>query len=556
MLRALLLIGAVGWSGCSQVGTTTNALPANQNVVPNSAHALAAAAPRPEATACPAQAGGTDDPNASKVALSGATQDVAIPCFGDFTSIIQLLANNGKGDTIDVESTTDKPLGASTSSTCGTGSSEVACGTAIFRFALVPSKTITFTGGASAKFTVAVTSASKIVAGNLYAASVYAPLTKKTLETVSSIASKSGSPNTIEFTISSPTGSLTEAVVIVYLQKQLFTAIHVFNNQATGIEPYSPLTPVSGIFYGTTADGGTGNGGTVYSLTSAGAYKVLHNFQGEPDGALPQNATLLYANGVLYGTTERGGSNNQGAVFQITTSGQEKVLYSFKGGADGAVPASGLIDVNGTLYGTTLEGGGTAYAGTVYSLTPAGKETILHSFGGTNDGKAPEADLTYYNNVLYGTTTTGGTSNGGTVFEMSLAGSERVLHSFPYTSGYAASPQGALIVDGGVLYGTTSVGGANNLGSIFAISTGGSERTVYSFKGGSDGVGPTAGLLDINGTFYGTTNATVFKATPSGSESVIVSEGSAAPLTAVNGLFYGTNTGGCCSAGTAFVIDP
>jgi uncharacterized repeat protein (TIGR03803 family) len=497
------------------------------------------------------------------------TQDVAIPCFGDFSAIIQLLANDGKGDTIVVESTTDKPLGSGTSATCGTGSSESACGAPIFRAALLPSKTLTFTGGASAKFTVSVSSPSKIVAGNLYAASVYLPSSKKTVQTVNDIASRSGSPNTIDFTISPPSGSLSEAIVIVYLQKQLFTLFHQFNDQATGIEPYSPLTAVNGVFYGTTAAGGAGNSGTVYSLTSAGVYKVIHSFKGQPDGALPQNAALLYANGLLYGTTERGGTSDEGTVFQVTTAGQEKVLYSFKGGADGGIPASGLIDVDGTFYGTTLQGGSINSDGTVYSITAAGKKNILHVFGGsTGDGSAPEANLTSYNNLLYGTTTTGGSANGGTVFAISLAGSERVLHSFPYAGGYASSPAGALVVDGGVLYGTTSEGGANNLGSIFAVSTGGSERTVYSFKGGSDGEDPTAGLVDVAGTFYGTTNAggsggngTVFTATASGSErplySFVTGGVPTAPLTSLNGLLYGTGSGGCCDgAGTAFVIDP
>jgi uncharacterized repeat protein (TIGR03803 family) len=93
---------------------------------------------------------------------------------------------------------------------------------------------------------------------------------------------------------------------------------------------------------------------------------VLHSFGNGSDGAIPY-AGLSYANGVLYGTTQIGGANGKGTVFQITTSGAESVLYSFAGGNDGETPSSSLTSVNGVLYGTTLNGGSNGYGTRIQS---------------------------------------------------------------------------------------------------------------------------------------------------------------------------------------------
>jgi uncharacterized repeat protein (TIGR03803 family) len=83
--------------------------------------------------------------------------------------------------------------------------------------------------------------------------------------------------------------------------------------------------------------------------------------------------------GTLYGTTQRGGANNAGTVFEVRRSGRERLLHSFKSGLDGARPVAGLIDVNGTLYGTTQQGGANN-AGTVFEVRRSGGERVLYSF--------------------------------------------------------------------------------------------------------------------------------------------------------------------------------
>ncbi|MFY9739923.1 MAG: choice-of-anchor tandem repeat GloVer-containing protein [Candidatus Cybelea sp.] len=124
----------------------------------------------------------------------------------------------------------------------------------------------------------------------------------------------------------------------------------------------------------------------------SGAENVLYSFRATSDGRNPV-APLIDGNGVLYGTTPSGGigdcleptGGSCGTVYSITTSGAEKVIYMFPyGGARGAVPRSGLMDVHGTLYGTTYYGGTSGPPqsgdGTVFSVTTDGTENVLHRF--------------------------------------------------------------------------------------------------------------------------------------------------------------------------------
>jgi uncharacterized repeat protein (TIGR03803 family) len=299
------------------------------------------------------------------------------------------------------------------------------------------------------------------------------------------------------------------------------TVLHSFSGAADGALPYAALTKINGTLYGTTA-GGASTSGTVYSVTTSGKESVLHRFQGIPDGADPQ-AALIDVSGSLYGTTTFGGAQqNRGTVFQITTSGQEKLLYRFvfksQGGhRDGKYPESRLLNVNGTLYGTTYEGG-EGNRGTIFKITPSGSESVLHSFKGTKtDGAYPRAGLLYANGTIYGTTSSGG--NGlcegcgnhehfGTVFEITPSGKEKLIYKFRGYPNDGAVP-GELMYDNGTFYGTTVSGGANcavshGCGTIFSITPSGSERMLYSFLP-REGAEPVAGLVDIGGTLYGTT---------------------------------------------------
>ncbi|HLY02978.1 MAG TPA: choice-of-anchor tandem repeat GloVer-containing protein [Candidatus Cybelea sp.] len=356
-----------------------------------------------------------------------------------------------------------------------------------------------------------------------------------------------------------------------------------------GEHPDAGLVNVHGTFYGTTSDGdgkgcyGSNGCGTVFSVSTVGSVKVLHQFRSGSDGNHPY-APLIDVNGTLYGTTTQGGSSGGccGTVYRISTTGSERVIYSFKAGSDGSYPTAGLINVKGTLYGTTAYGGsgcGGYGCGTVYSISTKGAERVLHSFTGGSDGSTPQAGLLNVDGTLYGATYLGGSKrcyggNGcGAIFSIDTKGAEKVLYSFKGTPD-GAYPIADLISVNGILYGTTSQGGFHNYGTAYSISVAGAEKVLHRFGHGSDGWSPQASLINVNGTLYGTTwqggtsnNGTIYRMSTTGVESVSHSftggPGGGEPDGAwinVNGTLYSTSTYGgvgpktCC--GTVFAFSP
>jgi uncharacterized repeat protein (TIGR03803 family) len=267
------------------------------------------------------------------------------------------------------------------------------------------------------------------------------------------------------------------------------------------------------------------------TVARAASETLVYSFKGGADGAAPRG-DLINVGGTLYGTTFSGGVSGFGTVFAVTPAGNEQVVYSFKGGNDGNGPNGGLIDVDGTLYGTTQFGGATN-TGTVFKVSTAGAETVLYAFNGGADAANPEAGLINVGGVLYGTTAHGGSINFGTVFKVTTAGSEKVIYAFKGTPD-AWDPVAPLVDVGGLLYGTAYSGGTGYngfYGAVFQVTRQGAEKVVYSFQGGADGTNPAAGMINIGGTLYGTTAyggiqgydgfGTVFNLSPSGAETVL-----------------------------------
>jgi uncharacterized repeat protein (TIGR03803 family) len=363
-----------------------------------------------------------------------------------------------------------------------------------------------------------------------------------------------------------------------------YRVLYSFNSSGSDGEiPYAGLIDVKGRLYGTTTSGGTHDDGTVFSISRTGTEHVLYSFGSSgSDGALPY-AGLIHLNGMLYGTTYRGGTYGKygdGTVFEITTSGNEHVLHSFGSSSDGLAPSASLIVVRGTLYGTTRYGGKYSYGdGTVFSINMAGVERVLYSFGGpSSEGSYPNAGLIKVDGTLYGTTTGYAESSlysyafGATVFSIRTTGKgERVLYSFNSNGYEGNSPYASPIDVNGTLYGTTAFGGAHLRGTVYSVSRVGNRwRLLYSFGSGSDGIAPYASLIDVNGTLYGTTadggkhrSGTIFNISTSGTEHVLYSFGSAAhdgadpyaSLIDVNGTLYGTTFwGGKYGRGTVFAL--
>jgi uncharacterized repeat protein (TIGR03803 family) len=297
-----------------------------------------------------------------------------------------------------------------------------------------------------------------------------------------------------------------------------------FKGGADGDGPVAGLLWFDGAFYGTTGGGGSGCSGgcgTVFRLDPTGkSENVLYAFKGATDGADPV-AGLVAMNGTLYGTTEYGGKLTRlcpqgcGTIFSVSSSGAEKVIYRFKGGADGALPASRLAAIDGALYGTTQYGGSTTAlcstgCGTLFKTTPSGTKNTVYSFKYTpssGDAAFPAAGVVAMGGDLFGTTVGGGTLGDGTVFAVSeSSGAERVVHSFAccVSGSDGQYPYDRLTVSQGVLYGTTRQGGASNVGAIFSVTASGAERVLYSFMGKPDGALPVASLTLFNGVLYGT----------------------------------------------------
>jgi uncharacterized repeat protein (TIGR03803 family) len=272
-----------------------------------------------------------------------------------------------------------------------------------------------------------------------------------------------------------------------------FTVLYSFRGgEGDGAYPYAGVVELKGKLYGTTSAGGAyaecgrpSGCGVVYSVDELSPYheRVVHSFGSGSDGAIPY-ARLIHVTGNLYGATSSGGgSAHCGTVFTINRrTGAEQILWRFRGAPDGCHPRGGLVELKGTLkglYGTTYAGGLEACAcGTVYSLSTIGTATerVLHSFSAVR-GAHPEASLLAVHDSLYGTTLYGGEcslnkAGCGSLFSLtpSISGPPAfaVLHRFHGDSD-GAQPEAPLHARNGVLYGTTSAGGAHGAGTAFQL---------------------------------------------------------------------------------------
>ena len=300
------------------------------------------------------------------------------------------------------------------------------------------------------------------------------------------------------------------------------TSLYSFTGGNDGANPYAGLVQGSdGYFYGTTFWGGTNDNGTVFKISTSGTLTSLHLFGGN-DGANPGAGLVQGNDGYFYGMTYHGGTNGYGTVFKISANGTLTSLYSFTGGNDGADPSRLVQGSDGNFYGTTSDGG-TNDIGTVFKISTNGVLTSLYSFTGGNDGANPYAGLVQGSDgYFYGTTFWGGTNESGTVFKISTSGALTTLYAFSGTDG--SGPDAALVQGAdGNFYGTTVGGGNNGSGTVFKISANGGLTTLYSFTGRNDGFGPNGLVQGSGGYFYGTTygagtdnSGTVFKISTNG----------------------------------------
>jgi uncharacterized repeat protein (TIGR03803 family) len=351
------------------------------------------------------------------------------------------------------------------------------------------------------------------------------------------------------------------AVTIPAARSQTFSALYSF-----GTNVGDPLTPQypgiivqgrDGNLYGTTPFGGTNGEGAIFKITSTGTLSVLHSFDGT-DGNGTIGGLTLGTDGNFYGTASGGGTSGNGTLFKLTPSGSLTVLYNFT--ADPGYPqptAPPIQGTDGNFYGTTVQGGASG-CGTVYKLTPAGTFTTLYQFDLTH-GCGPYAPLVQgTNGNLYGTTYFGGSNRDEAVFKVTTAGKLTVLYNFDDTHGsevFSALVQGS----DGNFYGTTVYGGKSNDGVVFKITPTG-KLTVLHNLSGTDGANPNGGLVQAtDGNMYGTTNiggslnyGTIFTISPAGTGFKVVytfdDKTGANPqvplLQNTNGILYGDTYAG------------
>jgi uncharacterized repeat protein (TIGR03803 family) len=285
-----------------------------------------------------------------------------------------------------------------------------------------------------------------------------------------------------------------------------FSTMYAFSDGTTGAYPYGRLVQgTDNNLYGTTFSGGTNGYGTIFRMTTGGFMTFLYSFVGSDDGQYPYAGLALGPDGNFYGTAYQGGTGGYGTVFRVKSNGVVTPVYAFTSANDGAYPYAGLtFGTDGKLYGTTLTSGTNGY-GTVFQLTTNGVFRTVFSFGYTN-GALPQAGVVQgADGKLYGTTYEGGDSGFGTVFQLTTDGNLKTLVSFD--SAHGANPLATLTFGtDGNLYGTTFTGGAGGQGTVFRVTPDGNFMTLYWFDG-FNGAGPQAQLVQANdGYFYGTTS--------------------------------------------------
>ena len=308
----------------------------------------------------------------------------------------------------------------------------------------------------------------------------------------------------------------------------------------TGFEagPLSPgvgdlLLHADGNFYGT-SQGGTTGFGTIYKVTPAGVISTFATFTGVTGAAKGRTPTgKLASDGTSFlGVTQAGGTGNLGTVFKVNAvTGAVTTVAEFTGtagSAKGQFPIAGLTAVGGSFWGTTQSGGATN-RGTVFRVNvTTGVLTTVVEFTGTSGaakGSAPYAALMSDGTNLWGTASGGGAGNFGTIFKINAStGVLTTVAEFTGTTGTAKgrTPYGALVSDGLSFWGTTSAGGAGDLGTVYKVNAStGVITTVVEFTGTTGpfaGSVPKSSLVSDGANFWGTTEqggsigyGTVFK---------------------------------------------
>lgn len=246
-----------------------------------------------------------------------------------------------------------------------------------------------------------------------------------------------------------------------------FATIYQFDQPDGSSATPSLIQAANGNFYGTASQGGASNCGTIFELTISGTLLWEYSFPCLAGGANPVGPLIQGTDRNFYGTTSQGGSYNVGTVFELDQNGIVSILYSFQsffnGGADGSTPFGGLVQAtDAKLYGSTLAGG-TQNQGTLFQISTTGAYKVLYSFGNTGNG--PQGTIMQdTSGLLYGTTFEGGKDGFGVVYSLNMR-----LAQFVSLVGYTGRAGSTVQILGQGFSGTTGVTFNGVAASIFHV---------------------------------------------------------------------------------------
>ena len=415
-----------------------------------------------------------------------------------------------------------------------------------------------------------------------------------------------------------------------------FTVLHVFSGGEDGGGTSAPLVQHSnGMLYGTTPQGGQFSNGVAFRISLDGVMTILHAFAGGTTDGRGPGRLITGADGNLYGTTVYGGGGTNpighGTAFRMTPAGEITILHSFRGGLqDASIPLSMVAAADGNFYGVSAHGGASCDydlacgPGTAFRMAPDGTVTVLHvwstsELGGQPSGLVAATDGNLYgtfsypsavagavfrleltgavsffytlrdetegkslsdlvqgsDGTFYGTARSGGIDDRGTIFNVDVSGNFSVLYQFT-RSPEGRNPVGPLLqARDGNLYGTTSVGGLFESGTLFRIASDGAVTVLHHFTCGVDGGHPGGLVEGSDGRLYGAAGncgglgrfngGVVFAVSVDGAFHTLYRfvaglGGPAFPadlIQATDGNFYGTTlSGGASDRGTVFLMTP
>lgn len=297
-----------------------------------------------------------------------------------------------------------------------------------------------------------------------------------------------------------------------------------------GARPLGTLfQALNGKLYGTAAFGGAHNKGVLFEIDpNYKVYKKVLDFDGPNHGAAPAASFVEYSPGIIYGITTEGGNTNRGTIFRYDyTQNIFQKVWDIQMAQDGSPRGTPCIAANGKIYCTT-RGFGSSSNGKILEYDPI-QDTLIEKQGFSNAiGRSPAVGLTeYYDGKLYGTTSIGGPNNSGTIYSYDpVNDSIEMVASF----GVFGDINGSIIFSDLFLASDSSFYGMSNRNSGYS-----GPGSIWSYN-------PT---LD---TAYFKANFRQFSNTGQNPKGGIIQ--------ASNGKLYGlTNLGGAVGLGTLFQVD-